>query len=108
MDEIDELLDLLILCFIWGFVIVVILFGEVLYDEFEYLMYICILCFICCVVEFEDVLVELEDEGDIDGCIVYFDNFKWMFYIMDLGLVLMNFMLFDKVDNKFKLKDVCD
>lgn len=108
MDEIDELSDLPTPRFIWGFAIAVTPSGEVSHDEFEYLTHTRVPRFTCRVVELEDAPAEPEDEGDIDGRIVPFDNPKRMFYITDLGLALMNFTLFDKVDNKTKLKNACD
>jgi len=108
MDEIDELSDLPTPRFIWGFAIAVTPSGEVSHDEFEYLTHTSVPRFTCRVVELEDVPGEPGDDGDIDGRILHFDDPKRMFYITDLGLALMNFTLFDKVDNKAKLKKACD
>jgi hypothetical protein len=107
MDEIDDLSDLPMPRFIWGFAIVAGKGGEVMHDEFEYLTHTRSPRFTCRVVELEDVPGEGEEAG-IDGRIVHYDEPRRMFYITDAGMALVNFELFDKLPERQKLKRVCD
>ncbi|GAA7765035.1 hypothetical protein RN01_10860 [Cupriavidus sp. SHE] len=107
MDELDDLSDLPIPQFIWGFAVIANKGGDVMHDEFEYLTHTRSPRFTCRVVELEDMPADSEDSG-IDGRIVHHDEPDRMFYITDIGMALVNFQLFDKLPDKGKLKKVCD
>ena len=107
MDEIDDLSDLPMPRFIWGFAVIANKVGDVMHDEFEYLTHTRSPRFTCRVVELEDMPADSEDSG-IDGRIVHHDDPDRMFYITDIGMALVNFQLFDKLPDKGKLKNVCD
>ncbi len=109
MDEIDDLSDLPMPRFIWGFAVTTAKGGEVMHDEFEYLTHTRSPRFTCRVVELEDMPATAEgDEADIDGRIVHYDEPDRLFYITDAGMALVNFQLFDKLPDRQKLKKVCD
>ncbi|CAG9163927.1 hypothetical protein LMG32289_00265 [Cupriavidus pampae] len=107
MDEIDDLSDLPMPRFIWGFAIAADKGGDITHDEFEYLTHTSSPRFTCRVVELEDMPVG-GDESSIDGRVVHYDEPDRLFYITDAGLALVNFQLFDKLPEKGKLKKVCD
>ncbi|AOY94259.1 hypothetical protein BKK79_17700 [Cupriavidus sp. USMAA2-4] len=107
MDEIDDLSDLPMPRFIWGFAIATGKGGEIMHDEFEYLTHTRSPRFTCRVVELEDMPGDGE-EGGIDGRIVHYDEPRRLFYITDAGMALVNFELFDKLPERQKLKRVCD
>lgn len=107
MDEIDDLSDLPMPRFIWGFAITASKGGEVTHDEFEYLTHTHNPRFSCRVVELEDVPAP-DNESDIDGRLVHYDEPERLFYITDLGMALVNFQMFDKLPDKSRLKKVCD
>ncbi|CAG9181580.1 hypothetical protein CURE108131_19885 [Cupriavidus respiraculi] len=107
MDEIDDLSDLPMPRFIWGFAIATTKGGEVMHDEFEYLTHTRSPRFTCRVVELEDMPADSEESG-IDGRIVHYDEPSRLFYITDAGMALVNFELFDKLPDREKLKKVCD
>ena len=107
MDEIDDLSDLPMPRFIWGFAVVANKGGEIMHDEFEYLTNTRSPRFTCRVVELEDMPADSEESG-IDGRVVHYDEPDRLFYITDAGMALVNFQLFDKLPDKAKLKKVCD
>ena len=107
MDELEELSDLPMPRFIWGFAIAAGRGGEVLHDEFEYLTHTRTPRFTCRVVELEDMPAD-SDEGGIDGRIVHPDDPRRMFYITDAGMALVNFAMFDKMPDRQKFKKICD
>ncbi|AMR79086.1 hypothetical protein [Cupriavidus nantongensis] len=107
MDEIEDLSDLPMPRFIWGFAVIAGKGGEVMHDEFEYLTHTRSPRFTCRVVELEDMPAESEEDA-IDGRIVHDDDPSRMFYITDAGMALVNFQLFDKMPDKQKLKRICD
>lgn len=107
MDEIEDLSDLPMPRFIWGFAVIAGKGGEVMHDEFEYLTHTRSPRFTCRVVELEDMPAESEEDA-IDGRIVHDDDPSRMFYITDAGMALVNFHLFDKMPDKQKFKRICD
>ncbi|MEM5427003.1 hypothetical protein [Cupriavidus oxalaticus] len=107
MDEIEDLSDLPMPRFIWGFAVIAGKSGEVMHDEFEYLTHTRSPRFTCRVVELEDMPAESEEDA-IDGRIVHHDDPRRMFYITDAGMALVNFQLFDKMPDMQKFKRVCD
>jgi len=107
MDEIEDLSDLPMPRFIWGFAVIAGKGGEVMHDEFEYLTHTRSPRFTCRVVELEDMPSDSED-GKIDGRVVHHDDPRRMFYITDVGMALVNFEMFDKLPEKQKLKKICD
>ncbi|QEZ47160.1 hypothetical protein [Cupriavidus oxalaticus] len=107
MDEIEDLSDLPMPRFIWGFAVIAGKSGEVMHDEFEYLTHTRSPRFTCRVVELEDMPAE-SDEDAIDGRIVHHDDPRRMFYITDAGMALVNFQLSDKMPDKQKFKRICD
>lgn len=109
MDELDDLSDLPMPRFIWGFAISAAKGGEVMHDEFEYLTHTRSPRFTCRVVELEDEDMPGEGEEEkIDGRIVHHDDPRRMFYITDAGMALVNFEFFDKLPDRQKLKKACD
>lgn len=108
MDEIDELSDLPIPRFIWGFAIATDKDGDITHDEFEYLTHTQKPRFVCRVVELEDMPADDEEAEEVDGRIVHFDEPYKLFYITDLGMALVNFQLLDPPKDKVQLKQVCD
>ncbi|MEN7526464.1 MULTISPECIES: hypothetical protein [unclassified Cupriavidus] len=107
MDEIDDLSDLPMPRFIWGFAVIADKAGNVSHDEFEYLTHTRSPRFTCRVVELEDMPAEGDDTA-IDGRVVHYDEPERLFYITDAGMALVNFQLFDKLPEKGKLKNICD
>jgi len=107
MDELDDLSDLPMPRFIWGFAVTAGKGGEAMHDEFEYLTHTRSPRFTCRVVELED-LPDESDEENIDGRIVHHDEPRRMFYITDAGMALVNFEFFEKIPDRQKLKKVCD
>src|SRR5262249_35056067 len=63
MDEIDDLSDLPMPRFIWGFAVVAGKGGDVMHDEFEYLTHTRSPRFTCRVVELEDMPADSEESG---------------------------------------------
>jgi hypothetical protein len=107
MDELDDLSDLPMPRFLWGFAVIAGKAGEVMHDEFEYLTHTRGPRFTCRVVELEDMPGD-GDEDQIDGRVVHYDDPRRLFYITDAGLALVNFEFFDKLPDKQKLKKACD